>query len=97
MFEVKTNNGVTYGTSDAGFTLNGGTAQYVNLSNNANLTLNERIAVNPESGWTFNRGLQAPNYSNNNSQINNESKINDETKLTPDKTYMKIKKIKKSR
>ena len=62
MFEVKTNNGVTYGTSDAGFTLNGGTAQYVNLSNNANLTFNERIAVNPESGWSFNRGLQAPDY-----------------------------------
>lgn len=59
MFEVFTNNGVSYSTSDAGFTLNGGNAQYINL-NNANLTLNERIAVNPTSGWTFDRGLIAP-------------------------------------
>jgi len=59
MFEVFTNNGVSYSTSDAGFTLNGGNAQYINLDN-ANLTLNERIAVNPTSGWTFDRGLIAP-------------------------------------
>ena len=76
MFEVKTNNGVTYSTSDAGFALNGGTAQYINLTNNANLTFNERIAVNPESGWTFNRGLQAPNYNINNSNWYNFSICN---------------------
>ena len=76
MFEVFTNNGVSYSTSDAGFTLNGGTAQYVNLSNNANLTLNERIAVNPTSGWSFNRGLQAPNYSINNNAWYNFSICN---------------------
>lgn len=59
MFEVFTNNGVSYSPSDAGFTLNGGNAQYINLKD-ANLTLNERIAVNPTSGWTFDRGLIAP-------------------------------------
>lgn len=75
MFEVKTSNGVSYSTSDAGFTLNGGNAQYVNL-NNANITLNERIAVNPTSGWSFNRGLQAPNYNLNNNNWYNFSICN---------------------
>ncbi len=75
MFEVKTSNGVSYSTSDAGFTLNGGNAQYINL-NNANITLNERIAVNPTSGWSFNRGLQAPNYDLNNNNWYNFSICN---------------------
>ena len=75
MFEVKTSNGVSYSTSDAGFTLNGGNAQYINL-NDANITLNERIAVNPTSGWSFNRGLQAPNYNLNNNNWYNFSICN---------------------
>ena len=49
-------------TDDAGFSLKGNQAKYLSLASSAGLSLNDRIAVCQQSGWTFRRGIRAPGY-----------------------------------
>lgn len=63
-------------TVDAGFTLNGNQAKYFRLGDNTDLSLNDRIAVCQSSGWRIKRGIQAPEYSDGNSQWYNVSICN---------------------
>ena len=62
-------------TESAGFELNNNNAYYLKLSN-SDLTLNERIAVSPATGWSITRGLQAPGYGVTNDSWNNLSICN---------------------
>ena len=77
MFDTRSQNNNTAYTANesAGFTLNNSNAYYLKFTNN-DLTLNERLAVSTTSGWTFARGIQAPNYSLDNDSWYNLSICN---------------------
>ena len=59
----------------AGFKLNGNDAYYLSLPG-TDISLNDRIAVSPKTGWSVARGIRAPGYSDGNSQWYNVSICN---------------------
>ena len=77
MFQTRNSAGNTgyTATESAGFNLNNNSAYYLKFTNN-DLSLNERFAVSTTSGWTFARGIQAPNYSLDNDSWYNLSICN---------------------